>query len=832
MALASRAWRVVVPRAGGAPLKLAAGFAPLADGSCVASRGGTVVAASAVWEAAEAPGGGGGVPLSVEFRHGSAASGLVPATFNRRDPPRGGDAEVLAARVVDRALRPQICAGYDRLHVEVRVESSDGVHDPVVLGANAASAALGLSGARWAGPVGAVRVGRAGRSWAVDPAWDVVELGGVDVLWAGDAAGGATCVEVGASELEEGRLADALAFAAGEAAAVARAIAALAAEAGRGAPAAVVDPLDAAAAAAAAPEAELLAAAFFAGAGGASKRERGSAQAAATRDAVGRVLARLGRDDAEGAARAAVEAAMRDALAAAAAAGGRADGRRPGELRALDMACAVLPAPHGSAVFARGETRVRATATLGPPPAKRARRLDDLARAAFAEHAHWRRPEPRDRAARVPGALEAPEPAAGGALASSFAPRAPPRRAAAAREPPRATLDLAERRLIVHYEFPSYATGAGEARAAANRRAVGHGALAERALAPVFPSRSRFPYACRVEAVCLASAGSSSMATVAAASLALADAGVPLARDVAGVSVGLARSGDRSTLLLDLNGTEDHYGSMDLKVAGTARGVTAVQLDVKGDPVDVATLAAGLDLARLGRSEILEAMACCPDDVDDADAVTGDAPFVVSGPPEAPGLFAKLFGGREDPPAKKPRKRKQLKPQAPRVAVVAFAPARLAELLGPRGATLRTLEAAHGVAVDARSVPGEATIVAPGPAALRGALADVEDLVAEVTPGDALSATVVQVREYGAVLRVLRSREGLLHSSEYRGAPDDPEVLSVGDVVDVTCVAVDPVLGHVKLSRRPGNRGPRGKPPRRAALAKGAKRHRKGGPPR
>ena len=248
MALASRAWRVVVPRAGGAPLKLAAGFAPLADGSCVASRGGTVVAASAVWEAAEAPGGGGGVPLSVEFRHGSAASGLVPATFNRRDPPRGGDAEVFAARVVDRALRPQICAGYDRLHVEVRVESSDGVHDPVVLGANAASAALGLSGARWAGPVGAVRVGRAGRSWAVDPAWDVVELGGVDVLWDGDAAGGATCVEFGASELEEGRLADALAFAAGEAAAVARAIAALAAEAGRGAPAAVVDPLDAAAA--------------------------------------------------------------------------------------------------------------------------------------------------------------------------------------------------------------------------------------------------------------------------------------------------------------------------------------------------------------------------------------------------------------------------------------------------------------------------------------------------------------------------------------------------------------------------------------------------------
>ena len=184
----------------------------------------------------------------------------------------------------------------------------------------------------------------------------------------------------------------------------------------------------------------------------------------------------------------------------------------------------------------------------------------------------------------------------------------------------------------------------------------------------------------------------------------------------------------------------------------------------------------------------------------DADVADG-ADFEVRPPPA--GASPLTPEGAPGGAATLERPRRRLSRTAPRVAVVAFDEARAGNLLGPRGDVLRDIEATYDVTVDARSAPGEATIVARTPEACEAARAHVDDLVGDVNVGDALVGTVVEVREYGAVLRVLRSRDGLLHMTELKGSPENPEKIAVGEVLDVFVVGVDPILGHVKLSRHP-----------------------------
>ena len=798
----------------------------LADAKCVASRGGTVVHASVSWRWASTDDAlyftGGGAPLHVDFRHPSSAAGLPPSTASGRENVRASDQEILAARNIDRALRPRFYGdGFlETVRVDVEVASSDGDGDVVTLGANAASCALALAGVPWKGPVGAARLSRRGSSFTRDPPLWFCENSGFDLLYATDGVG-CVSLELGCAPTKDALLKDALLEAHAAAAPIVDAINALAPH---------VDVpriheerarLDALASQAAQRHVSQLIE-FFGGRNlrddedPSSKRDRGRAQDRAFFDVIEAVSSELDGDEraVKAAAARAVEALGREAMAQAASNNARSDRRRTDELRVLQSRCGTLQVPHGSSSFSRGETRVDSTVTLAAPPSRRVPSLDADPNASFREHAAWRRTDPRVSRRRRP-------------------------RESNYDRDTSSSLRNIDRRFTLHYDFPSSATGDTKDILRANRRAVGHGALAERALAAVFPSRSRFPYATVVRTNVAASSGSTSMASICAASLALHDCGVPLRAPVAGSSIGLSGS----TLLTDPTGTEDHFGSMDCKVAGTERGATAAQVDVKGDGVSLEVLGEAFSRASTARREILGHMDSCvlSGDREPRRPRSSDAPFllvddddVVEAPapeeaPPPPSFLARLFGAAPEPtpepepePERPPptkrrpptaaRPRPRLKRHAPRVAVVTFDASRVGDLIGPRGEHLREIEDETGADIDARTVSGEATIFADSMRQCSAARKLVLDIVGEIRVGDEVRGTVTDVRDYGCVVRFSRSREGLVHKSEYRGWPHSPEDLTVGADKAFHVIGVDAVLGVVKLSRRRRTAKPRPPP--------------------
>eukprot|EP01041_Mallomonas_annulata_P004340 gene4340-8637_t len=425
--------------------------------------------------------------------------------------------------------------------------------------------------------------------------------------------------------------------------------------------------------------------------------------------------------------------------------GHRADGRSHGETRSLGGATGVLPVLHGSSFFMRGDTHVLCTTTLGS-------RTDNKV---FL-------------------------PISGG-----------PEKA---------------QNFFLHYDFPPYCTGEVGNATALNRRMVGHGNLAEKALRPVMPDSSDFPYTCRVFAESTSSNGSTSMASVCGASLALMDAGVPIMSAVAGVSIGLvSREGTVTTpsppipkltldnnnsnktsdivqnpnptchsevnskdwvLLTDIFGSEDHYGDMDFKIAGSTKGVTAIQLDVKlplGIPLSV--LESALDRAAEARNHILLHMN-----------------NVISTP------------------------RPALKHTAPRAELIRFDPERLRHLVGPGGEMIRYIEKTYDCKIDT-SEEGVAYIFGAEEQSVLGARLLVQDLVTDIVSGAVYTAEVAEVKDFGALVRLTRSQEALLHISEVSHDPQllrKPmhDLLSVGQRLEVKVLHVDRGTGQIKVSRR------------------------------
>ncbi|KAJ1447372.1 ribosomal protein S5 domain 2-type protein [Pelagophyceae sp. CCMP2097] len=847
-------FRVVIPRPGSAMRIAAGGAAAFADGSCVASRGGTVVHASAIWRRAPlaTASGDDGTPLIIEYRHRASAGGVIPGTGVKRDPVRGGEAEILAARALDRAMRPRFkseTACYETVHVTATVHASDGVYDPVALASNACAAALELARVPWAGPPGTVRVGAGavdGEVWHVDPTLQQLTEGGFDLLYAAAPTDepSALMVELGCMpRYTNSQVSAAIAEAHGAACVVADAVSELARLCrdrypmpGRDAP--PEEAVLAEALALARAEARAFEDRYVhmyrgyspgdLGTGDVSvvlgKSARGKLQHelnAAANEKCTTALSAFEDHLAVLAAKRGVDQVARSAFARAALEQ-RVDGRKPLELRPLQVETDVLPTvtggnPHGSARFTRGETDVLANVVLDAPPQHRVFALDSDPMAAFHEHAAYRRTDAlakRKRGAvdlppstlavlspklnrdpsepNMPNLTKTSKPGVSGAAESPWAPLQP--------------LDALGRRLIVHYEFPSHATATAAASMSANRRAVGHGALAERALAPLFPTRDAFPYTARVSCDVLASNGSSSMATVVAASLALFDAGVPLVEPVAGVSVGAVGSDSADLagrgLMVDLNGTEDHFGDMDLKVGGTRTRITALQLDVKPkDGVPLSVLCRAFDAAEVARGTIFAKMVSekAPPKKKAPRALTDDE--LVS--EETGCLFEEITRAGEvrAPQAGLAQPRADLRPNAPRVQVVKFDPARLVDLLGRSGSTLKTIERAHRCTIDT-SVDGEATVFAKFAPDCAAAVFEVQEIVADVEIGAELIGTVIEMREYGALVRVLRDREGLLHVSQLANADDRTESFLPGDSVVVRVIGVDPILGHVKLSRK------------------------------
>jgi polyribonucleotide nucleotidyltransferase len=380
--------------------------------------------------------------------------------------------------------------------------------------------------------------------------------------------------------------------------------------------------------------------------------------------------------------------------------GERVDGRDLDTIRPITIEAGVLPRTHGSALFTRGQTQALVSVTLGT--------TDD---------------EQRIDSIDVPGETT-----------KSF---------------------------MLHYNFPPFSTGEVKMIRGTSRREIGHGALAERALQPLLPQYEDFPYTLRVVSEILESNGSSSMATVCGGSLALMDAGVPMKAPCAGVAMGLIKEGDKVAILTDILGSEDHLGDMDFKVAGTERGITSIQMDIKIEGLDLKIMEQALEKARKGRLHILKEMA-----------------KALPGP------------------------RTELSKYAPRIFTMQIKPDKIGDVIGPKGKTIRGIQDATGAKISIED-SGVVTISAVGGEAGEKARAMVAAITTEPEVGRTYEGPVKSTTAFGAFVEILPGVEGLLHISELQhGRTEKTEdVVKKGDIVQVKLLEVDE-RGRMKLSRK------------------------------
>jgi polyribonucleotide nucleotidyltransferase len=380
--------------------------------------------------------------------------------------------------------------------------------------------------------------------------------------------------------------------------------------------------------------------------------------------------------------------------------GERVDGRDLDTIRPISIETGVLPRTHGSAVFTRGQTQALVSITLGTSDDEQ--RIDSIDVA--------------------------------GETTKSF---------------------------MLHYNFPPFSTGEVKMMRGTSRREIGHGALAERALQPLLPHYEDFPYTMRVVSEILESNGSSSMATVCGGSLALMDAGVPMKAPCAGVAMGLIKEGDKVAILTDILGSEDHLGDMDFKVAGTERGITSIQMDIKIQGLDLRIMEEALEKARKGRLHILQEM-------------------------------SKVL----------PVARTELSKYAPRIFTMQIKPDKIGDVIGPKGKTIRGIQDATGAKISIEDT-GVVTISAVGGEAGEKARAMVAAITTEPEVGRTYEGPVKSTTAFGAFVEILPGVEGLLHISELQhGRTEKTEdVVKKGDIVQVKLLEVDD-RGRMKLSRK------------------------------
>ncbi len=376
----------------------------------------------------------------------------------------------------------------------------------------------------------------------------------------------------------------------------------------------------------------------------------------------------------------------------------RIDGRAFDEIRPISIEVGKLPRTHGSALFTRGETQVIAVITLGSSSDEQ--KIDALSGETF----------------------------------KSF---------------------------MLHYNFPPFSVGEVRPLRGPGRREIGHGALAERAIKPSLPKNGEFPYTIRVVSEVLESNGSSSMATVCGASLALLDAGVPVSDSVAGIAMGLIKEGDEFIVLSDILGDEDHLGDMDFKVTGTDKGITAFQMDVKISGVNREILKKALDQARAGRLNIL-----------------GKMKEAISEP------------------------RSQLSRYAPRVETIQINPDKIRDVIGPGGKVIRAIVAETGAKIDIDD-SGRVVVMSPDAEACDKAIEKIRNITAEPEIGELYMAKIVRVTDFGAFAEILPNTEGLIHISqlENRRVRKVTDVVNEGDEVLVKVIDIDKD-GRIRLSRK------------------------------
>lgn len=376
----------------------------------------------------------------------------------------------------------------------------------------------------------------------------------------------------------------------------------------------------------------------------------------------------------------------------------RPDGRKPEEIRPLMAEVAVLPRTHGSGVFHRGLTKVLSILTLGGPGDQQI--------------------------------LEGME-------------------------------VVGKKRFMHHYNFPPFSTGETAPMRGPKRREIGHGHLAEKALLPMIPPAEVFPYTIRIVSEALSSNGSTSMASVCAATIALMDAGVPIKEPVAGISIGLAKdeASGKYRVLTDIQGPEDHFGDMDFKVAGTKNGITAIQMDIKIDGIDDKIMEEALARAKDARLKILD-------------------------------IIKKTIA----------EPRAQLSPYAPKILSLQINPAKIGEVVGPKGSVINKMIEEFGVAIDIED-SGLVCITGNDQTAVNATADRIRSIVKEVAVGETFQGTVRKIMEFGAFVDILPGQSGLVHISKF--VPQQirkvEDVVKVGDVIPVKVTSIDE-LGRINLS--------------------------------
>ncbi len=650
-------------------------------------------------------------PLTCEYVERYYAAGkILGSRFIRREGRPTTEA-VLASRMIDRAIRPLFPKEIaNEIQVIATCLSWDGENDPAVLGLLGASLALGLSQIPWPGPVGVVRVGRVGEKLILNPNYEEREEGDLDLVFAGiesSAKSGrageqgdifVNMIEAGAEEVSEEVIVKAYDFAKLYIRETIDLQKEIIKKHGKEKTSV--------------PEPVKLEPAL-------EKKIRKALakdleKAFYQKDKLERHRAWLGLEDK-------ILEDFREEIGEAGASRVRTifleetekmvkenilekekrpDGRKLDEFREIGCDVGIVPRTHGSGVFVRGLTRVLSILTLGAPGDQQL--LEGM---------------------EISG----------------------------------------KKRFLHHYNFPPYCSGEVKRLGSPKRREIGHGMLAEKALLPLIPSIEDFPYTIRVVSEVLSSNGSTSMGAVSAASLALMDAGVPLTRPAAGIAVGLITddSGKKIKFLTDIQGPEDHHGEMDFKVAGTEKGITVMQMDVKSLGITREILKGGLEKAKKARMSILSEMK-----------------------------------------KKISKPRKELSVFAPRVYTLQINPEKIGAVIGTGGKVINEIIDECGVSIDIED-SGKVFVTAEKAEAAQKAVAWIKNLAREFKVGEVFQAKVTRILDFGAMVEVAPGQEGLVHISQF--APFRIEkiqdVVKVGDIIPVKIINID-VQGRINLSAK------------------------------
>lgn len=684
---------------GGRKLTVETGkYAQQADGSCIVRCGDTAVMVNAT--AAKTPRGGVDFfPLSIEYEEKQYAAGKIPGGFIKREG-RPTEKAILACRLIDRPLRPLFPKGYyNDVQVIATVLSVDTDIPPEVYAMIGSSVSLSISGLPFAGPTGSVVVGLVDGEYVINPNTEQREKSRMHLTVSGtkDAI---MMVEAGANEVSEEEMLNAILFAHEEIKKIVAFIDDIKEKVGK--------PLK---------EIELYTI---------PEELNEQVRQYAKEKVIYSVdtFDRTERDEREEQVKKEVKEhfeelypdnfdeiavhidnilynmtkeVVRDKIINH---GIRPDGRKYEEIRPIWCETGLFARTHGSGVFTRGQTQVMTLTTLGG--LGEGQSLDGLSEDTYKRYMH-------------------------------------------------------------HYNMPPYATGEAKPLRSSNRREIGHGALAERAIIPVLPSEEEFPYAIRAVSEVISSNGSTSQASVCASSLSLMDAGVPIKAPVAGVAMGLIKDPDsgKIVVLTDIQGLEDFFGDMDFKVAGTDKGITAIQMDIKIKGIDKEILTTALAQALRGRIHIL-----------------GEMNKVLAEP------------------------RPSLSKYAPKIIRFTIDPEKIREVIGPSGKMINKIIDATGVKIDIED-DGQVFILTPDEEAAQKARGMIEAIVKEVEVGETYLGTVKRIMQFGAFVEILPGKEGMVHISKlaHEHVNKVEDVVNIGDEIMVKVIEIDK-QGRINLSRK------------------------------